>query len=110
MNRFAALSMVMLLSACATLRHADGTLNVPILLADAQWGLTEACSVEWVALDACTFGMDVLTAAQDIAASNLRGTEAAVRQSLVDAEAKLAPDSRLRPYLDAVIVLLPASA
>lgn len=98
------------LSACATLRHADGSLNVSVILSDAQWGIVEACSVEWLPADACTFGLDVVTAAEDIAASNLKGTAVAVRQLLVDSEAKLAPGSRLRPYLDAVIALLPVSA
>lgn len=97
------------LTACATLHRTDGSLNVPVILSDAQWGLVEACSVEWLPADACTFGLDILTAAEDIAASNLKGSEVAVRQLLVDAETKLPPPSRLRPYLDAVIALLPVS-
>lgn len=94
------------LSGCASLRHADGTVNVPVVLADAQWGLAEACSVEWVPAVECTFGIDALTAAQAIAANDRPGFRAAVKQSLVDAEARLSADSRLRPYLDVAIALL----
>ena len=93
---------------CASLRKADGSLNVPLILSDAQWGIAEACSQQWLPADACAFAGDALNTAQAIAAKNLPGAEKAVRQSLVDAEAKLPATSRLRPYLDAIIVLLPA--
>lgn len=97
--------LCVLCASCATLRHADGTLDVPAIIEDGRFGLLEACSVEWVPADACTFGLDAFSIAQ---ASNLQDGEVAARRSLVDAESKLASDSRLRPYLDVVIVLLPA--
>ncbi len=93
---------------CATLRQSNGSLNIPLILSDAQWGVSAACSQLWLTPDACTFATDALNVAQSIAVRNLTGGEKAVRQSLVDTEAKLPSDSRVRPYLDAVIALLPA--
>ncbi len=100
---------VVLLSACATLHRTDGSLNVPLLLTDMQFSVTEACSVEWLAPDVCVLGTDILTAAQAIAAKNTNAAGVAVRQSLVDAEVRLPATSRLRPYLDVVIALLPTA-
>jgi hypothetical protein len=91
---------------CASLRQANGNLNVIQLITDAQWGLYSACVAQWVPPDGCTFGSDALTLAATIAAKNQPGAQAAVRQSLLDAEAKLPADSRVRPYLDWLIVAL----
>lgn len=91
---------------CASLRQANGSLNVVALITDAQWGLMAACSQNWVPPDGCTFGADALTTAAAIAAKNQPGTRLAVRQALIDAEAKLASDARVRPYLDWLIVAL----
>ena len=96
------------MSACATLRYADGSLNVPVLITDMQFSVTEACSVEWLPPEVCVLGLDILTTAQAVAAKNTAAAGVAARQSLVDAEGPLPADSRLRPYLDVLIALLPA--
>ncbi len=97
------------LSGCATLHNPNGSLNVPLLLTDMQFSLAEACSVEWLQPAACVLGLDILTTAQAVAAKNHGASAVAVRQSLVDAETTLPAASRLRPYLDVLITLLPAT-
>ena len=104
------LLMLALISAsCATLHNPNGSLNVPVLLTDMQFSIAEACSVQWLPPDACVLGMDILTTAQAVAAKNPGAAAVDVRKSLVDAEATLPAASRLRPYLDVVIALLPTS-
>ncbi len=102
------IALCLALSCCATLHRPDGSLNVPLLLTDMQFSLSEACSVEWLQPAACVLGLDILTTAQAVAAKNPGASAVAVRQSLVDAEATLPAASRLRPYLDVLIALLPA--
>lgn len=104
------LTIVLLLtgSACATLQRADGSVNYAVILNDGRWGLTAACETEWVLPAACTLGFDTLTVADALVATNKPGLGPAIRKTLVDAEAPLPTDSRLRPYLDAIIVLLQA--
>lgn len=92
---------------CASLRNPNGSVNYPLLIADMQFSITEACSVEWLPPTVCVLGMDILTSAQAAAAGNTHEAGVAARQSLVDAEAKLPTTSRLRPYLDVLIALLP---
>ncbi len=91
---------------CASARQANGNLNLVTLLTNAQWGLLAACAQQWVPPEGCLFGQDALTMAIAIAAKNAPGAQVAVRQSLMDAEQKLPADSRVRPYLDWVIVAL----
>jgi hypothetical protein len=97
------------MSACASLHHPNGSLNYPLLITDMQFSVTEACSVEYLPPTLCVLGMDILIGAQAAASGNTHAAGVAARQSLVDAEAHLPPDSRLRPYLDVLIALLPAS-
>jgi hypothetical protein len=108
----AALALVVLVvlaaSACASLRNADGSINVAVILSDARWGLSAACDQQWVPADACTIGLDAFATADAVVAKNLPRTASAVRQVLIDVEAKLPATSRLRPYLDGAILLLPA--
>jgi hypothetical protein len=91
---------------CASLRNADGTLNVVQILDDGSWGLAAGCSQQWVPADACVFGQDAIAIARGAALRNRQTAVLAARQALVDAEGKIPADSRLRPYLDAIIVLL----
>ena len=94
------------LSACATLRTSTGSINVVGILSDAQYGLDAGCYTGWVAADDCTLGSDIIAAGQAISAQNKSGAEQAIKQSIVDAESRLSPTSRLRPYLDAIDALL----
>ena len=103
-------TLCLALSSCASLNRPDGSLNVPLLLTDMQFSIAEACSVQWLPADACTLGTDILTTAQAVAAKDPGAAAMAVRQSLVDAEATLPAASRLRPYLDVVIALLPTTS
>lgn len=93
---------------CASLRRPNGSFNYPLLLTDMQYSLTEACSVEWLPPTVCVLGIDILTEAEALAAGNTHSAGVAARQSLVDAEAQLSAGSRLRPYLDVLIALLPS--
>ncbi len=95
------------LSACASLpRHPDGSLNVPVLLTWTQDGINVGCADQWLPADVCTFGTDAVRTAQAIAAKQPADIQAAVKASLLDSEAKLHADSRLRPYFDWVIAVL----
>jgi hypothetical protein len=101
------LPVVTLSLACATLRTSTGTLNWPVLLADAQFSITEACSVEWLPPPVCTLTTDALTTTS--AALARSGTlTPAIAQTLRDVFDVLPVDSRARPYLRWVIDLLPA--
>ena|SRR5476651_937846 len=99
---FAAVSV----TGCATLRNANGSLNVVGILSDASYGLDAACYAQWVPADDCTIGHDAINAATALAVKNLPGVSAAVKQSILDVETTLPASSRLRPYLDAIVLLL----
>ena len=83
-----------------------GNHGIAQILNDARWGLMAACQTTWVPADDCAIGFDALTLADGIVASTPGNTKPAVRQLLIDTEAKLGASNRLRPYLDAVIALL----
>lgn len=93
------------LGGCATLFHG-GKINTPQLLSDVRWGLMEACSVEWVPADACKLGLDTLTVADGVAAHNPSQAGAAVKRLISDVMDKLPADSRLRPYLAVIVLVL----
>ena len=101
------LLIVVLCSACASL--PANKVNLSAILNDARWGILAACEATWLNAEQCTFADDVLSLADGIAAQNLKGSEVAVRSLIVQWETKLQADSRLRPYLDALIALLPSS-
>jgi hypothetical protein len=105
-KRLIPLALVFALSGCASLRNADGTINVVRILDDGSWGLSAACWQQWVPADACLFGQDAIAIARGAALRNRETAVLAARQALIDAEAKIPADSRLKPYLDAIIVLL----
>lgn len=100
---------VLVFGSCASLRNPNGSVNYPLLIADMQFSVTEACSVEWLPPTVCVLGMDILISAQAAAAGNTHDAGVAARKSIVDAEAQLPATSRLRPYLDVLIALLPLS-
>lgn len=95
-------------AACATLPPATGSLNVAQILNDARWGVMAACDAPYLSPDDCTLTEEALTVADGIVAQNLSRVGPSVRQLLVTVEARLPADSRVRPYLDAIITLLQA--
>jgi hypothetical protein len=109
MKRILLVGLCLSFVGCASLRQADGTLNVVQILDDGSWGLSAACSQLWVPADACVFGQDAIAVARDAAMKNRPMAVLAARQALLDAEAKLPASSRLRPYLDALVALLVVS-
>lgn len=106
MKRYVLLVLVLACAACATLRRPDGSLDVAKILNDARWGVLAACSQQWLSPTDCLLTEDALTTADGIVAKNLPMVGVAVRQLLIDVERPLPPTSRVRPYLDAIVVLL----
>ncbi len=100
------LVVLLVSSACASLKNPNGSINVAQILNDARWGIMAACSAEYLQPADCTLAEDSLTLADGIVAQNLGAVGPAVRQLLVTVEARLPADSRLRPYLDAIVALL----
>jgi hypothetical protein len=90
----------MFTSACATFppRNPDGSLNVPVLLTYAQYGIDADCQLGsgGLATDVCTFGTDILTLAKSKDPKD-------VKKVLVDAETK---QPKIAPYIDWLIALL----
>ncbi len=88
-------------SACATFppKNSDGTVNIPVLLDYAQYGIDADCKFGAGALaaDICTFGTDTITLAKSNDAKD-------VRPLLVAAEAKV---PKIKPYIDFVLQYLP---
>jgi hypothetical protein len=91
---------------CATLQTKP--IDLQALLNDFQWSISAACSQEYLPVDVCTFGTDALLLARGFITKDIHASEVAVRQSLIDSELKLPSDSRLRPYLDVLIAILPS--
>jgi len=105
------LVLLVSLSACATLHDryhfADGRWNVTQIVSDAGFGLQEGCQVGWVPADVCTLGNDTLAILNGFAAQQV--PVPAIRQALVDIEAKWPADSKLRAYFDWILLLLPSA-
>jgi hypothetical protein len=89
-------------SAIQTVPH-----DLESLLNDFQWSISEACSQEYLPQPVCTYGYDALLLARGVISSDIHASEIAVRKSLIDSENLLVADSRLRPYFDVLIALLP---
>lgn len=79
------------------------------ILDAAYWSAKEACSVEWLTGDVCTFTVDAIDAARAFnpAATEEQRKMAAINL-LVDSENKLPLDSKARPYFDFAITALKA--
>lgn len=95
-------------SACATLPTANASLNVAQILNDARWGVMAACDAQYLVPADCTLTEEALTVADGIVAQNLSRVGPSVRQLLVTVETRVPADSRVRPYLDAIVTLLQA--
>jgi hypothetical protein len=95
-----------LATSCARLHRPDGSLDVAQILNDARWGVMAACDQEWLSPADCILAGDTFTFAEGLVAKNVPAVGAAVKQLLVDVETRIPAESRLRPYLDAIISLL----
>lgn len=91
----ATLAIVLSLSACtflATFKNPDGSINVQVLLQDAQYGIDADCALG-INPDVCIFGTDAINLAKD-------KSPAEVKQILTDAEVKFPV---IAPYVQFVI-------
>jgi hypothetical protein len=76
-------------------------------LTDAQWGLAAGCASTWVPAADCQIATDGLTAALAVAHSApANEVKAAVVTVIQSTEAKLAIDSKARPFIDYLVVFL----
>lgn len=92
-------------TACATLRTSSGSVNWPVILTDAQFGISAACSQNWLDASDCSIATDAITTTQAVIAKEPTNIKASVHKTLVDVETKLSADSKVRAYLDWVIAL-----
>ncbi len=91
---------------CATFRTSDGKINWAVILADAQFGVSAACSQQWLNAADCAIATDGITLAQSIIAKlPPNAQKMAVHQTLIDIEVKLPAMSRVRDFWDYIIAL-----
>lgn len=64
-------------------------INWATLIADAQFGVTEACSQNWIPANACTLITDALTAASAAIAKDPSMAQAIINKIITDIEAIL---------------------
>ena len=72
----------------------------------AQFGVSEAVSLEYLTPADGQLFADVVATVQAAINQNPSAAIAAGKKAGADAEAKLQPDSKLRPYIDAALALL----
>lgn len=94
---------LLVVGACATLRTSSGSVNWPVILTDAQFGIQAACSQNWLTSADCSIASDAITTTQAVIAKNPSNVKSAVHQTLTDVEATLPTTSKVRDYLDWVI-------
>lgn len=80
--------------------------QVVTFITDARFGVDFACMSGWLEPPVCSVGQRGLDDALAAARSASSGWQAAAKAVLVTEEARLSPDSKIRPYFDAVISLL----
>jgi hypothetical protein len=80
--------------------------QVITILTDAGFGVRVGCSSGWLEPPVCAVAERVLLDARLAAEAAQDGWQAAAKAVLVDEETRLRPDSKLRPYFDAAIILL----
>ena len=81
--------------------------QVQTILVDAGYGVEVGCVAQWLDTPTCALAHRILDDAQlavSIAATN--GWQTAAKAVLTDEESRLSADSKLRPYIDAAIILL----
>jgi hypothetical protein len=76
------------------------------LIADALYGVDYACYSEWLDGPACTIVRHILDDATTAVEHLQGGWQAVAKAVLIREETPLPADSRIRPYLDALISVL----
>lgn len=106
MKRFVlAVALSLTLAGCH-LAHPLTQAQVVTILTDAGFGVGVGCGAGWLEPPVCDVAKRVLQDARLAAEKADSGWQAAAKAVLVDEETRLKPDSKLRPYFDAVISLL----
>lgn len=105
MTRRLILVLALALSGCH-LSHPLTQAQVVTILTDADYGVGVGCGAGWLEPPICTTGRRVLRDARLAAEAVDSGWQAAAKAVLVNEEGLLPPDSKLRPYFDAVLSLL----
>jgi hypothetical protein len=106
MKRLIYLPLLFTLFAGCHLSHPLTQAQVLGAIIDARYGVDVGCYTEWLEPPVCAVAYRILDDAQTAAATATSGWQAAAKAVLVDEEARLSADSKLRPYFDAVISLL----
>ena len=98
------ISIVLLLSitSCATLRTASGSLNWPVLVLDAQWGIVAACDSELFPKDECDIIKNSFDALLSALSNDMTKAAGYVSSALKVLEARI---PATKPYLDWLIAL-----
>jgi hypothetical protein len=106
MKTYVLVSLCLVLVSCATLRRADHSINWPVILSDAQFGISAACSQEWLNATDCTIATDAITTTQAAIAkappSEIKGD---VHVTLGAIVAKLPAGSKVTDFLLYVVAL-----
>ncbi len=80
--------------------------QVLTVLSDAQWGISAAHDQQWLTDAEYVYVEEGVTGAVDAVLAAPSGYAAVAKAVLVDVERDLPADSRLRPYIDAAVILL----
>lgn len=105
MKRISAALLLLSLSGCH-LAHPLTQAQVVSIITDAGFGIGVGCGAGWLEPDLCVIAKRILDDARAAAENAQNGWQAAAKAALVTDESQLPPDSKLRPYFDAAIVLL----
>lgn len=88
------------------LAHPLTQAQVVTILTDAGFGVGVGCNSGWLEPPVCAVAQRVLLDARIAAEQATTGWQAAAKAVLVVEEQRLDPDSKLRPYFDAALILL----
>jgi hypothetical protein len=102
----AALVVIALAISACHLSHPLTQAQVQTFISEAHDGVTYSCDVQWLQPPVCVVALRILDDAQAATIGLTSGWQAAAKAVLIKEEALLTADSRIRPYLDAVISLL----